>query len=263
MPHKCHEILGRKPATKVLEALELKEWRYKGKIIEYDDIGSAFCKLKFGPLAPKAVKTLEPDGSIIVDGARLPFIIFEVGFSQTQQELDDKVQDWLEGCRNHIKIICVFHINKVAGTPGEYRVLMDVIRHRAILTQRLATSFRVGPNYIIRDEEIYPTRSSATFDIHLAEVFRKDWGEPPAADHLTINVDSFFQQSARRAVRYTQKQAAARDADHPSLSSYDSDQEEPQTLESATSGSSEHDEVESDGDAVEHNEYYELSDDDD
>ncbi|KAL8968550.1 MAG: hypothetical protein Q9197_004819 [Variospora fuerteventurae] len=259
MPHRCHEALTRIPPNLVIAMLNGKQWKYQGNLIEYEDNGQSRCKLKFGPHAPIRTKKAEPDGSIYVPNARLPFMIFEVRFTQTKEELMQKVQDWVQGCNRHIKIICAFHIDRDRAT-GDCHVLMDVIRPIAINTGTTATSYRMQSEYVIRGVEIYPSRSSATFDIDLADVFRKEWGQPPAPEHLTVNIDMFF-QSAKQAAARAQEKWAAQAANHPPSSPYDPDQEAPEAPGNSTSGSSEHD---SEGDAVEYDpDYVSSSDDDD
>ncbi|KAI4156786.1 MAG: hypothetical protein L6R39_001042 [Caloplaca ligustica] len=146
--------------------------------------------------------------------ARHPFLIVEVGKTQTRPALEKKVWYWLQGSKQHVKIVCVFDL---VQTSMGYKVFADIVKPNAIPDPASGDPhmFRVEGDYVIRKAEVYPNLTDLSFDIYLSEVLPKDWENDPAtaAEYCTFNLGMFFvraQQAALQANNQAQEVADGR-----------------------------------------------------
>ncbi|KAL9631923.1 MAG: hypothetical protein Q9204_004006 [Flavoplaca sp. TL-2023a] len=234
MPDQAHEKLANcihDIAIKLYEA----NWTFGGRPLDYDEVGSADVRLYLAP--GQKAKTVQPDGSLVVhrDGheRERSFLILEARHTQAAKSLKQKVLEYAYGSKRHIKIICCFHL---VYNPGEWRVLMDVIKVRVIDT--VSPKFRVIPTYVVKDEPIYPVLSTRSFEIDREEVLPRDWVEtthqPQTPQKVTIPL-SIFYSNARKAVLCAQQKKADKDNKRQS-SNYDENMELPPASVSGASG---------------------------
>ncbi|KAL8993568.1 MAG: hypothetical protein Q9169_006250 [Polycauliona sp. 2 TL-2023] len=135
----------------------------------------------------------EPDGSIYVQGQRIPFLIMEMANSQSDKSLDQKIRMWSHGTHDALKIILAFKI-RPHPTAG-FRVLASVVRLRKeiVPTAEDPQNYRMARDYLINEEEIYPSESDASFTMYRADMLPKGTVEntTPAAAPVTIGLFEF------------------------------------------------------------------------
>ncbi|KAL8849176.1 MAG: hypothetical protein Q9221_005853 [Calogaya cf. arnoldii] len=190
-----HEAMG--PCVgEIITELEAARWTLpNNQPIEYIDTGAGRCWLTLGD----GGKNQEPDGSITVQGASFPFLIVETANTQTESEIDDKVYNWIEGSRSHLRVILTFKLDFDSTPP---RVLASLSKLR-----RVHQPLPNNPQHyvILKDsqfegEEIYPALSSRTFTIQRQEVLPKGViNNTPAVAPVTISL-RLFATTARKAL---------------------------------------------------------------
>lgn len=157
--------------------------------------------MKFGPKATNRCRKLQPDGSLVAGDAKFPFLILEVANSQTKKAVDKKIWYWVQGSKQHVKILCVFDI--VAGPTG-HQVFVDIVKPKAIPSPGPGdtTNFRVEAEYIVKREEIFPNVTKKYFSIYFTEVIPNHWADDPTASVKRAIVRlSAFAHSAKQAAQ--------------------------------------------------------------
>lgn len=136
-------------------------------------------------------------------GAILPFLVVEVINTQSKKSIAKKIHRWVQGSRQGVKIIVVLHIEQPST---RFRVFADTIKPyvQQIPSQgSTASGYRVVTQYVIQKEEIYPTKSSRSFNVDLAEVLQEE--DLAANDSITIGLETFH-QVARQADAHIHEQ---------------------------------------------------------
>ncbi|KAL9593368.1 MAG: hypothetical protein Q9219_007584 [cf. Caloplaca sp. 3 TL-2023] len=192
------------PATasdfQVLGTLQPKTHAYRAtfQFLKKDKLR---CKLKF----PDQTKTVrQPDSSVMVSGALLPFLVIEVAYTETDESIEGKIYDWTQGSKNHVRIIIVLRIRNLASNP---HVLVDIIQPVKIAnpTNSDPANFRVELQYAKSGIEVYPVQSQETFQIGLDQVMPRDYirSTATASQSVTIKL-SHFHRAAMSAVKHFQ-----------------------------------------------------------
>ncbi|KAI4265952.1 MAG: hypothetical protein L6R38_009058 [Xanthoria sp. 2 TBL-2021] len=234
MPDQAHEKLAN-CIKNIVTILDSANWTFNGEPLYYDEVGSADVRLYLAP--GQLAKTVQPDGSLVVHGdghaRERAFLILEARHTQADKDLKQKVLEYAYGSKRHIKIICCFHL---VCNNGEWRVLMDVIKVRVV--DIIPPKFRVIPAYILKNEPIFPVKSTRSFEIDREEVLPRDWVEtthqPQTPQKVTIPLSIFF-SNAGNAVQCAQQKKTDKDNKRQS-SNYDENMELPPASVSGASG---------------------------
>lgn len=183
------------------------------------------CILKLSHKAQKQSYDAQPDSCLTVNGATLPFLVVEVANTETEKSIQKKVHYWLHGSRLHVKLIVIL---RVRGPDTNLRVVADVIKQRVTpcpIPGGNPGNFVIGPNYLVKDAEIYPTKSKETFKVFLEDVLPKYWERGPAMAKKNVAISlGKFHDTAEQAALHIQELARQRAAAGGS-SPYHPDQE--------------------------------------
>ncbi|KAL9024793.1 MAG: hypothetical protein Q9196_006254, partial [Gyalolechia fulgens] len=205
-----HEVLKEYVGQIVLPQLHAKEWILNDEPVQYYNTHNTTCKLKYGNKATRLVRNLDPDGSIRVRQARLPFFILDLCHSQRAAKIRQKMKYWVQGCNLHITVLVVVHIR---NESNQIKVYMDVIKpqKKPDTSSQNPNGFIVECSYIISHEEIFPAVSQLAFDIDKKDVFPKGWPGSAAFwdDKVTFRLAS-FRSLAKDAVDLIHDEAAGR-----------------------------------------------------
>lgn len=174
----------------------------------------------------KPDERLEPDESLHVTGAALPFLVIEIRHKQPRKDLKKKVHKYVQGGRGHIKIICTLELEH---HNGGHQVFASIIKIRQdhSPTEEKPGRYFMKPQTILHRVEVYPKRSSSMFDIFFHEVLPKNEVCEPAisAAHVAISL-GIFNAYAIRAVDNVLSQRlrtpSPPDADNEDISSPES-----------------------------------------
>lgn len=126
--------------------------------------------LTLGDQASRDSRDVEPDGSLRVAGTSFPFLVGEIGNTQTEESLKKKIHYWTYGSRSHLKFIVIFRIMKKEPTGYCVLVSVDKLEKERRPTPENPQSYITRATHVIADEEIYPKISAKTFDIALTDV---------------------------------------------------------------------------------------------
>ena len=155
-------------------------------------------------------------------GAKFPFLVVEVANSQTQKSVDKKVFWWLQGSKQHLKLIIVLRVKK-KKKPNSIHVYLDVIKPRigSAYVPNHPDGFRVEKDYVLENVEVYPGTPQTNFAIHYADVLPRDCAQSFQSNQPPATIDlNLFHECARQAV--TNLTVLKGD---DSSSGYDSDQD--------------------------------------
>ncbi|KAL8916163.1 MAG: hypothetical protein Q9208_008674 [Pyrenodesmia sp. 3 TL-2023] len=204
MSSRAHEAL-KACSHDIRAALQAKNWTYGGKELDIIETGNTTCKLKFGDKARKRARQLQPDGSILCFGSRLPFFVLEICVTQSKKSIKQKVHYWSEGSRFQVRFIMVLRLE--LGPLG-YKVSADVYKRekesRPVLGDSL--NYRIVPKHIIKEVEVYPAEPRESFTISLAEVLPQGSLQDPelTGQSVTISLD-LLQKVIKSAVRLAEE----------------------------------------------------------
>ncbi|KAL8947965.1 MAG: hypothetical protein Q9222_005803 [Ikaeria aurantiellina] len=192
MPQSVHEIM-KGVSTSIQATLRAKFWQYQGDFISIRDGGSPSCKLKFSKKAKTKTRTVQPDSCLCVTGAALPFLVVEVANTETPKSVARKKHNWMQGSKDHVKILIILRIEQ---HPTGLRVYADVMKPQQVPspTPENPNSFRINGQYIVQREEVFPTMSQESFEIHLTEVMPKSWDRTlvDATQKVKIELNTFY-----------------------------------------------------------------------
>lgn len=184
---------------------------WSGKILTNDSLKA--CKLKLSDKAQKKSCIARPDSCLIVNGATFPFLVVEVANTETETSIQKKIHRWLQGSRLHVKLIVILRVRE---PNTNLRVIADVIKQRVTpspVPGGNPENFVIGPNYLVKEAEIYPTKSEETFEVYLEDVLPKYWERGPAtANEKAVIRLGRFCSAAKQAALHIQKQAQHRAA---------------------------------------------------
>ncbi|KAL8913397.1 MAG: hypothetical protein Q9171_001776 [Xanthocarpia ochracea] len=220
MPDVLHDSL-KSVDSEISRILNKQGWTYKGEVLRIAQTGSQDCKLKFSRRATRQRRIQQPDSSLLTVGAKFPFLVVEVANSQTQKSVDKKVHWWVQGSKQHLKVIIVLRVKK---KPDSLYIYMDVIKPSVVSTfiPGHPNGFRVEKEYVLQNEEIYPGTSQTNFAIHYAEVLPRESAQTSQSDQPSATIDlKKFYKIAKQAVT----NLTAQKGDDDSSSGYDTDQE--------------------------------------
>ncbi|KAL8655146.1 MAG: hypothetical protein Q9210_001056 [Variospora velana] len=212
MPNPIHELL-KFVSNDVRKAVRAKQWKYQGDPINIKEGGSPSCKLKLSHKAQKQSCIAQPDSCLIVKGAILPFLVVEVANTETELSIQKKIHRWLQGSRLHVKLIVILRVRE---PDTNLRVIADVIKQRVTPSPNPGGNpekFVIEPNYLVKEAEIFPTKSKETFKVYLEDVLPKYWERGPATanKHAVISLGRFH-DAAEQAALHIQEQAQQRAA---------------------------------------------------
>ncbi|KAL8988635.1 MAG: hypothetical protein Q9177_002320 [Variospora cf. flavescens] len=212
MPNEVHERL-KLVSDVIRKRLEKKDWESQGEPINIEEGGSPTCKLKLSHKAQKRSCIARPDSCLIVNGATFPFLVVEVANTETETSIQKKIHRWLQGSRLHVKLIVILRVRE---PNTNLRVIADVIKQRVTpspIPGGNPENFVIGPNYLVKEAEIYPTKSKETFEVYLEDVLPKYWERGPAtANKKAVIRLGKFCSAAKQAALHIQKQAQHRAA---------------------------------------------------
>ncbi|KAL8934312.1 MAG: hypothetical protein Q9211_005296 [Gyalolechia sp. 1 TL-2023] len=222
MPGIAHENL-KHCGTEILSLLRAAQWLYEGNPIELSATGSMLCTIR---RKGKPDERLEPDESLHVTGASLPFLVVEIRHNQSRKDLRKKVHKYVQGSRGHLKIICILELERHNDGCQVFASVIKIEREDSP-TEEKPTRYFMKPKTILYRVEVYPKRSSATFDIFFHEVLPKRLVCDPAMSTANVTISlGIFNAYAIRAVDNIQSQrlrtASPVDSDNDDISSPES-----------------------------------------
>lgn len=190
MPSVGHEVLS-DCAAEIHAELALAQWSHDGKKIKMLKSGSAVCTLRRpGKNDYKAL----PDQSIMVTGAVFPFLVVETGVRQPwggSTGLRTKIHRWVQGGKGHLKIIVVLELR---GTRPEFKVLASVYKVNKEASTDVPGNWHLAKETLHDRTEIYPNKSTESFEISLADILPRDVHRGPLMydQKIFIQLGSFF-----------------------------------------------------------------------
>ncbi|KAL9609610.1 MAG: hypothetical protein Q9167_005634 [Letrouitia subvulpina] len=156
------------------------------------------CNLKF---SGGRTKKVFPDESLYTDGATFPFLVLEAACSQTDKDMEKKVQHWTQGSKGHLRLICILKLRKIRES-GNYQVLISIVMPEKVPdpTPEDPEHYHVEARYVLQDSEVYPTPSDDSFEVTLADVLPKKFRPEAGYQRARIPVRALL-GPARRAVQ--------------------------------------------------------------
>ncbi|KAL8951671.1 MAG: hypothetical protein Q9222_002377 [Ikaeria aurantiellina] len=175
-------------SNKVLLAIEDKQWTYDGELM---DLKESFLR--------------QLVSSLVVVGAPLPFLVVEVADSEPEHAAKRKIYQWTQGSKGNVKIIILLRIEY--GSYG-VRACADIVKSIRLFTRSNPARSRVMCQVIVRNKEVYPTRSRSIFYVGLEEVIPNDYhrSAETARESVAIGL-GWFHNDARRAVEHSMNNA--------------------------------------------------------
>ena len=142
----------------------------------------------------------EPNASVLVLGARPPFLVIEVAVSEDEQPLAKDRHRWCQDSQGHVKLICLIKLLWEDGKANRFKVFMTLIK-----TQRFDTStdqhpfrYRMESHTSHHREEVYPRFPSEEFHFSLKDVLPKKTTPAPSDSGPSITIPSQSFASKRR-----------------------------------------------------------------